>query len=61
MLYVALKFLHLLQLMKWKLNKCRKNLNENDYRNTKKITKTTGSIALQLSGFEIVSDMLLTN
>ena len=34
MLYVALKFLHLLQLKKWKLNECRRNVYENDFCNT---------------------------
>ena len=34
MLYVALKFVQLLQIMKKKLNEYRKNVYENDFRNT---------------------------
>ena len=34
MFYVALKFLQLLQLMKWKLNECRKNVYGNNFHNT---------------------------
>ena len=62
MLYVALKFLQLLQLIKQKLNKCRKNVYDNNFRN--KVSKSDWfySVTIISRHLELkVFDTLLTN
>ena len=52
MLHVALKFLQMLQLMKWKLNECRKNVYEDDFHNT--VSKSDWFYSVTIRALEIL-------